>query len=579
VHNALSYLEFALRGHLDWVLFYVFLFFACVTPRLGDRVFTPVERVGSRFALKKGLCVALISVAAIVLRLAFLVIDRVPAPLIHDEFSYLLAGDTFAHGRLTNPTHQMWIFFDTFHVLQHPTYASKFPPAQGAFLALGQLLGNPWFGVLLSVGLMCGAILWMLQGWLPARWALFGGVLVLFRFAIFNDWIESYWGGAVAAIGGALVVGALPRIWRAARPRYALWMGLGAAILANSRPVEGFVLLATVLFALSAWLWKRGGPDRAKQFASIALPLAAILLVCIVWMGYYNWRVTGHPFSVPYVVYRNAYDPRPQFVWQSQRPSPIYSNPQMALYYNVWPFAQVPRGVSAMLRASWNNIALFFNFFIGKELALCLLGLPWVLRDRRARFLVAQFAACGAVLLADRWFFPHYAAPLVATTFALLVQSLRHVRQWRVGRWKVGIGLSRAVVLMSLGWIAGQALGLGGTPFEVNVSTQDMYQRDYFESRLEMIPGKQLVIVRYAPNHDPDQEWVFNRADIDDANVVWAREIPGVDIQPLLDYFHDRNVWLAQPDIKPLRIVRYAPPAKAPPPPPAPAPPPTSPTR
>ncbi len=571
MHHFFSFLEDALQNHLDWVCFYVFLALACIAPRLGDRLFRPIERIGSRFALRKGLAVVSISLAAILLRVSFLGIDYLPVPLIHDEFSYVLAGDTFAHGRLTNPPHPMWIFFETFHVLQHPTYASKYPPAQGAFLALGQLLGNQWIGVLLSVALMCGAILWMLQGWMPARWALLGGVLVLLRFAVFNDWVEDYWGGAVAAIGGALVVGALPRIMRSARPRYALWMGLGAAILANSRPLEGFILFASVVAALALWLWKQPAPERGKIAARVVLPMAAILLACVVWMGYYNWRVTGHPLLPPYIAYERAYNPEPFFLWQSARPNPAYNNPQFDNYYNVWAPTQVAHDWNDVLNGTGDRIAEFFNFFLGKELAVCLLGLPWLLlRDRRMRFLAAQFAVCAVGLLVVVWFWPHYAAPVMATTFALVVQGLRHVRKFRVRGWAVGIGLSRAIVFMSIGWIVSQAMGLGSVPFEVIAETASMYQRDYFESKLESVPGKQLVIVRYAPNHNPNQEWVYNRADIDDANVVWAREIPGVNVQPLLDYFHGRRVWLALPDTVPPQMTRYVPlaaPAPTAPPP------------
>lgn len=530
---------------------------AWFVPQFGDGILSTAERFGTQLAQRKRLAVLTIALVAILIRLSLLWIVPVPVPHTHDEFSYLLAADTFAHGRLTNPPHPMWVFFDTIHVNQNPTYMSKYPPAQGAALALGQLVQSPWVGVVLSVSGMCAAVLWMLQGWLPPPWALLGAVLMLFRLGVFSYWMNSYWGGAVAAIGGALVVGALPRILHFRRTRDAVTLGLGVAVLMNSRPAEGFILCVPVASVLAVWLWRARNPSTNVNLPRFMLAICIPIVASVIFMGYYNSRGTGSFFLMPYMVNERTYVSTPTLLWQSVRPPIHFANPQFNAFYNGWMHNLWLQGQSDTLKHAARHISSvitkFVYFYMWPELCVPLVTLLWVLGDRRVRFLIIQTAFCFLAFLSVAWFQPHYAAPLAATFFALLVQAIRHLRRWKYGGRPVGIGLTRVIVLFAVILV----------PFHPHAATlghivpSGIEYRAQFETQLDGTPGNHLVIVRYSPEHDVLVEWVYNRADIDRAKIVWAREIPGVDLSPLLNYFSGRNIWLVEPDASPPRITHY----------------------
>ena len=67
-----------------------------------------------------------------------------------------------------------------------------------------------------------------------------------------------------------------------------------------------------------------------------------------------------------------------------------------------------------------------------------------------------------------------------------------------------------------------------------------------------------LVIVRYGPKRSPHEEWIYNRADIDAAPVVWAREMDSQADRKLLEYFKGRRVWVLTVDQVSRRLEPYS---------------------
>jgi hypothetical protein len=545
---------------------------AFALPRLGSVWFSAVERSFAQLARRRRLAVLLVGATAFLLRLALLPLSPIPQPFTPDDFSFLLSADTFASGRLANPTPAMWTHFESIHITMIPTYASMYFPAQGLLLAAGKVLtGEPWFGLLCVTALMCAAICWMLQAWLPPGWALLGGMLAVLRLGLFSYWINTYTGGAsVAALGGALVLGAFPRLTRTTQLRHGLLLAAGISILLISRPYEGLLLCLPVAVALARWsLTGKRRPSPQLLLRRAAVPLALIVAVGA-WMAYYDFKAFGNPFTPPYTLNRAQYAIEQYWMWQPPKPEPAYRHKVMQNFYVK---AELPVVTEYRTPIGFVKQSLFkpfhtLEFFTFIALLPPLFMLRRVLLDKRTRFLVLCIAVLTAGMFFELVLLPHYLAPFSAAFYAIGLQCMRHLRLWHPEAKPVGAAMVRFIVLTCIAmalmraWAGSLHLALSNWP--PSEWTANWYGSDQLGARraavdntLKKLPGRQLAIVRYAPDHDPVWEWVYNDANISDSKVIWAREMDAVHNAELIEFYNDRKIWLVKPDSDLPKITPY----------------------
>jgi hypothetical protein len=485
-----------------------------------------------RTARRRALWIAVSALLGPAIRLALIPLAPIPAPVVHDEFVHLLGADTLLHGRLANPPLPFSDHFETIYVIQKPGYASSYPLGLSMFLAAGwKLTGYPWFGVWMAMVLCCGSLAWMMYRWIPPPAALIGGLLCSIFLGLSSFWMNSYYGAAPAAAGGALVFGALRPLLKTARLKYAGIGAAGWALIWFTRPYESLVVGLIIAAAVASSL---------KKLRMSALLMGGVAAIAAGAFAYQNWRVTGDPMLTPYQLTQKTQGVPHAFLWQREISEPANLTPQQErMYLFQRDHYRQSRSLTRRWPLLWDNLKKIWAMYVGYPLTIPFL-ISLFAKSPKARSLRIILGLCLAWSMLYPRVLPNYMAPMAAIFFSLSARGLLVLVRWRrpVGAcltlaFCVGTALTGLRVLH--GWY------LYGAP-------GDPTQRTLAAERLESTPGRHLVFVHYGPDHVVHDEWVYNRADIAAAKVVWANDLGEARNRELIRFLSDRQVWLATPD-------------------------------
>lgn len=515
------------------------------------------------FKLRPDLAILLCFLLGMFLPAAYGLTAGIPEPKIHDEFSYLLAADTFAHGRLTNATPEPAEFFEAEHILVEPTYMSKYPPAQGLVLAAGQaLFGHPIWGVWLGCGCFAASLCWMLQAWTSRPWALATTVAAIASWGVSSYWAQSYWGGSLAACGGALLFGGLRRTLRHAGVGSSLLMGLGVVILASSRPFEGLLACVVASVVLTWWLFADSSLGFSQKFKCWLLPFGVIVLAGGTANAIYNRAVTGDWTEFPYSIHQREYFHQGNFVFSEYREPQRQAQERIAKFYFEKRFVPA-RGIGLAVEVLSNLRSRLFGLlqcFAGRfELHVEFGNLLWVgvilclgLRSRWAAFCCATvlFVVLGESTI--HWWLPHYSAPIAPLVIAIFAEAFRRMSVSFLRYRRAPLLSPLAVVflagcsIVAVDLAAAHSIARHRPPRDMvsETETPRIASRQDLVRWLGGLQRRQLVFVRYDDKYGVGDEWVYNDANLSAAPSIFAHDLGDVKNRALIRKYADRSVWL-----------------------------------
>jgi hypothetical protein len=206
----------------------------------------------------------------------------------------------------------------------------------------------------------------------------------------------------------------------------------------------------------------------------------------------------------------------------------------------------VPLMASFMLRLGYQ--VRFYRFFFLPPLYLALVGFLFSLREARMRWVAAALAILG--LGAN--FFPYLTVNYLAgATCLFLLASVAGLEQ--VGRMKaLGPDIARILIVLCIAEFVALHFDIWN-PMQYG----SQQRRIQVNRNLEAMKGQLLIFVRYSSRHSSQNEWVWNKADIDSARVIYAHDLGPEKNARLIRYYANRKVLLLEPDEFVPRLAAY----------------------
>lgn len=470
------------------------------------------------------------------------------APVVQDEYSYLIEGRIIAAGRLWMPRHDMPDAFDTFHVISDPVYASKYFPGAPIAFAAAMKLGLPAWTPSLALSAAAVGLFYLLLIELLDGWAGLLGVVLLLSVRMFRRLSVAYMSQPLFLVATLVAILAYLR-WR--RGRRLGWMAVVGAcvgIAGITRPLDAVCvalpLALAILFDLRPLGWRRAMSTVAVGAAAVA-PFLGLQLVC-------NYGITGHWLETPWSFYARHDDPYDAIGRRAVTPD-VHTR-------SVVPQKRLAEESFTIPAHRQRMETPFFELFLHKRLqyvmddalpwtplaALVPLGLLGLRRPGRA------VLWAGLPLLALGYTFhtvylSQYAvAAAPATIFAVLCGA------WAAAEWLRPKVAGATTVVLSGVLLAAAVSALP----EVTGSRNDDFEepqslRAVDRALAPLATPPSIVLFRFGPGANPLAEPVYN-ADVawpDDARVIRAHDLGDAANRKLMEYYASR-----QPE---RRVYRY----------------------